>query len=132
MDIKHIKKYSDIINKSEIENFLNLKKQFKCCSNFILEVFYKGELYGYIKEPNKYCCDNVFEVYNNKNKLKYKLYTDCCQCGYCCKCFRISQYCEVNIPIYKGSERFFLDNNIGVLKKIHDGGCKRTISNVCS
>ena len=132
MDIKHIKKYSETINYSEIENFLTLKKQFKCSSNFLLEVYYKGNLYGYIKEPNKYCYDTFFEVYNHKNKLKYKLYTNYHQCGFCCKCFRISQYCEVYIPIYKPNTKVFLDNNIGVLKKINDNGYNRIMNNVCS
>ena len=109
MDIKHIKK-----------------------SNFLLEVYYKGNLYGYIKEPNKYCYDTFFEVYNHKNKLKYKLYTNYHQCGFCCKCFRISQYCEVYIPIYKPNTKVFLDNNIGVLKKINDNGYNRIMNNVCS
>ena len=134
MDVKHYKKYSELDNKINIQNFFELEKPFKCpCSKFcrpILEIYFNSNQYGYITEPNTFCCDPVFEIYNNKNELKYKFYNECCQKGFIFSTCKLGQYYEVDIPIYKGDEKEFLDNNVGIVQKIVDKNCAGLIANI--
>ena len=82
MEVKHYKKYSEttLMNRVNVNNYLTLDKPFSCpCKGHCrpkLEVFQNEKLLGYIKEPNEFCCDPVFEIYNNSNQLIYKYYTD--------------------------------------------------------
>lgn len=138
MGIKHCKKYSEtiLLNKYSLNDYLTLDKSFSCpcCKHCrpTLEVFQNGQLLGYIKEPNEFCCDPVFEIYNNSNELIYKYFTNCCQCGFICKCIRLGQCCEVSIPIFKGDNKDYMENNkIGNIKKVF-GYCGECIGNVCT
>ena len=134
MDVKHYKKYSELDNKKNIKNFFEIDKPFKCpCSKYcrpILEIYFNSNKFGYIIEPNTFCCDPVFEIYNNKNELKYKFYNECCQKGFIFSSCKLGQYCEVYIPIYKGNEKEFLDNNVGIVQKIVDKNCAGLIANI--
>ena len=132
MDVKHYKKYSDMENKENINNYFELIKPFKCpCSKYcrpILEIYINSNKFGYIFEPNTFCCDPVFEIYNSKDELRYKFYNDCCQTGFIFSNLRCGQCCEVFIPIYKGNEKEFSNNNIGDVQKVIDENCSGIIA----
>ena len=137
MEVKHYKKYSEttLMNRIKVNNYLTVDKPFSfpCMSHCRpkLEVFHNEKLLGYIKEPNEFCCDPVFEIYNNSNQLIYKYYTDCCQNGFVFKCIRLGQCCEVSIDIFKGDKKDYSDNNIGNIRKVF-GKCSECIANVCT
>ena len=132
MDVKHFKKYSEFDNKTNIKNYFDIIKPLKCpCSKYcrpILEIYSNSKKFGYIFEPNTFCCDPVFEIYNSKDELRYKFYNDCCQAGFIFSSFKCGQCCEVFIPIYKGNEKEFSNNNIGDVQKVIDENCSGIIA----
>ena len=134
MYVNHFKSFSETTTKSDKSNFLYLWKPYKCpffnYNRPLLEIYLKGKKYGEIREPHTFCCDPVFEIYNNKNELKYKFYNNCCQKGFIFSSCKLGQYCEVYIPIYKGNEKEFLDNNVGIVQKIVDKNCAGLIANI--
>ena len=136
MDVKHYKKYSEIENKENINNYFDIIKPFKCpCSKYcrpILEIYFNSNKFGYITEPNTFCCDPVFEIYNNKNELKYKFYNNCCQTGFIFSNLRCGQCCDVDIPIYIGKENEFSNNNVGIIKKFNDENYNGIVTNTSS
>lgn len=76
--------------------------------------------FGKIYEPFT-CCDPLFYVYNNKDELRWKIHTDYCQCGVCCRndCGKCH---EVVFPIYSGDKEVFDPNESkGYVKKLFAG-----------
>lgn len=67
------------------------------------------------------CCDPKFELFNNKEELKYKIRADCCQCGFFCKagCGKCG---EVLFTVHNAKkEDCNVENRDGSIKKCNAG-----------
>lgn len=67
------------------------------------------------------CCDPRFNLYNNKEQLRYKITADCCQCGFFCKagCGRCG---EVLFTIHNSNKTdCTIENKDGSIKKCNAG-----------
>jgi hypothetical protein len=76
--------------------------------------------FGKVNEPFT-CCDPLFQVYDKNNQIKWKIHTECCQCGIMCRndCGKCQ---EVIFPIYSGDKTLFNPNNSeGYVKKCFNG-----------
>ena len=73
-------------NPSSIKKFGNSLKPFACpcfclCRpEIFLTLDESGQKIGSVKEPFS-CCDTLFEIYDDKNEIKYLIKARCCQCG---------------------------------------------------
>ena len=83
MNILHIS-FNNNIDESKI--FANSIKPYKCpcfCLSrpeIFLSLKENNEKIGKIKEPFS-CCDSIYEIYDDKDKIKYLINAKCCQCG---------------------------------------------------
>ena len=137
MYVNHFETFSETTKKQKKANFLHLWKPYKCpffgYSRPLLEIYLKGKKYGEIKEPFIKCCDPIFEIYNQKNELRYKFYNNCCQAGFIFSKLRCGQCCNVDIPIYIGiEEENFSNNHIGIIKKYPDENYNSITTNTSS
>jgi hypothetical protein len=73
---------------------------------------------GSVVEPYT-CFDPLFHIMDASDNVKWKIHTDCCQCGVFCRgcCGKLS---TVVFPIYSGdkkTEDFKVENSSGRIKK---------------
>ena len=82
MNILHISS----TNNDDSKLFANTLKPYKCpcfclCRpEIFLTIKETNEKIGKIKEPFS-CCDPIYEIYDNKDNIKYLVNAKCCQCG---------------------------------------------------
>ena len=83
MNLIHIDSPND---SSSIKKFGNSLKPFKCpcfclCRpEIFLTLDESNENIGKIREPFS-CCNSYYEIYDDKDKIKYYVKAKCCQCG---------------------------------------------------
>ena len=104
MDLIHIKE-GDIFAAEDFSNpYVRAVKPFKCTC-FCLErpemnVFKGGNLEGIVRQPWS-CCDPIFTIHDKSGVLKYYIYANCCQCGYCCANNFFGKFSDAIFNIYK-------------------------------
>ena len=86
MAIKHVepnKETDDNFTKANISAYKPFKCTCCCLERPEMNVIVNGNLVGTVEQPF-YCCDPIFTIKDKFGKLKYFIWADCCQCGYCC------------------------------------------------
>jgi hypothetical protein len=76
-----------------------------CCFKPTIEIYYNPKN---LKRDKKYigkamevgCASPVYDIYDENGNIKYKIYSDYCQCGLCCRFLPLGKCYEVNIWIY--------------------------------
>ena len=120
-DIKNSKKVAFLSKK------FNCKLLNCCCSepeikvNFILNN--NENIYiGCIKEISTGLkCDPIFIIYNNYNKILFKIIINYNQIGFFCKSNSLGKCYEVEFFIFKGNDNFNIDKPIGNINKYYQG-----------
>ena len=98
-----------------------------CCFKPTIEVYFNPKnskknkkLIG--KSIEVGCVSPGYDIYDENGKIKYKIYSDYCQCGLCCRCFPFGKCYEVNIWIYNGDcNDFKNDSPVGNIHKVFKG-----------
>ena len=67
------------------------------------------KIFSKVGEPYT-CCDPLFTIKDDKDKLKYTLTTECCQMGLICK-GSYGRFSSVKFGIYSGDKEDFSENN---------------------
>ena len=99
-----------------------------CCSEPELKVTFllnnnKNIYLGCIKEISNglFKCDPIFIIYNNYNKILFKIIINYKQIGFFCKCNSLGKCYEVDFLIFKGNDNFNIDKPIGIIHKYYQG-----------
>ena len=110
-----------------------LSKQFNCkllnccCSEPEIKVTFllnnNQNIYlGCIKEMSTGLkCDPIFIIYNNYNKILFKIIINYNQIGFFCKCNSLGKCYEVDFLIFKGNDNFNIDKPVGIIHKYYQG-----------
>jgi hypothetical protein len=124
MRVKHINNAGDMMLEDYSSYYALFERPFKCtcCCLARPEMTAKnmtGSL-GKVYEPCT-CCDPMFHVMDTKDKVKWKVTADYCQCGICCRngCGKCS---EVLFPIHSGDKTdLSKESSEGYIKKLFTG-----------
>lgn len=69
-----------------------------------------------------FSCDPSLNIYTQNNQLKWKIKSNCCQCGFICRCFSIGKCYEVDFWIYDADEFNNVKYNaVGNIHKVFKG-----------
>ena len=119
MAIKHVKPHletDDSFDNTDISAYKPCKCTCFCLERPIMNVFTnRNTLVGIVKQPFS-CCDPIFTINDPSGVIKYYIWADCCQCGYCCGNNICGKLSEVWFNIYNDPGRTEKVGNI--IKKV--------------
>ena len=108
MAIKHVKPHletDDTFDNTDISAYKPCKCTCFCLERPIMNVFTnRNTLVGTVKQPFS-CCDPIFTINDPSGVIKYYIWADCCQCGYCCGNNICGKLSEVIFYIYSNLDK---------------------------
>ena len=108
MKVKHVISQG-MFNDDFTKPYLEFYRPFKCTCCCLARPSMSGRYVesnvelGKVVEPYT-CCDPLINVYNKDGIVRYKISTDCCQCGYCCRNSICGKLSEITFNIYNGNQ----------------------------
>ncbi|MCQ2820033.1 MAG: hypothetical protein MJ252_22430, partial [archaeon] len=108
MKMKQIVAQNVVTREDFTKPYITFQRDFKCTCCCLARPNMKGTFnesgvyFGKVQEPCS-CCSPVFNVYNKDNLIRYSIFIDCCQCGFCCRTSFCGKLSEAVFNIFEGN-----------------------------
>ena len=102
-----------------IKAYLHVESDVENHENPSLESINKGKIMGSITD--KFAIGPLFHVYDPNGEVRWKIYGDYCQCGFCCRETSLGKCYEVDFWIYDADADINRSKPVGNIHKVFKG-----------
>ena len=102
-----------------IKAYLHVESDVENPENPSLESINKGKIMGSITD--KFAIGPLFHVFDPNGEIRWKIYGDYCQCGFCCRETSLGKCYEVDFWIYDADADINRSKPVGNIHKVFKG-----------